>query len=173
MIEENNKLKHCWCKYLGLVLATFTGAFLAFYFVADITVHHMMSPKYRIHKMEQFMKEQERMLGNIDKQVSNDDIIPLLPPRKMLNLIHIVKGDDVYKIIVDLKPFDNNTNNINVDVDGRIVTVSGKVEKNKPNSENIMSFSQAYEIPDNFDKTKITKVKKHNKYIITIPTIDD
>ena len=62
MIEENNREYHYehkshWLRTLGVILATLIGAFLAFYFVADMTFNRMTDPSYQMRKMEKMMRQ--------------------------------------------------------------------------------------------------------------------
>ena len=51
MSEEERNHHPIW-KFLGIVLATFIGAYLAFYFVVDTTFNRMTNPEYQMRKME-------------------------------------------------------------------------------------------------------------------------
>ena len=54
MYEESKK-EH-WFKIIGIILATFIGAFLAFYAAVDITLHRFMEPTYNFRRMEKMMQ---------------------------------------------------------------------------------------------------------------------
>ena len=54
MYEESKK-EH-WFKIIGIILATFIGAFLAFYAAVDITLHRFMEPTYNFRRMEKSKK---------------------------------------------------------------------------------------------------------------------
>lgn len=144
--------KHSWGKYFGIALAVLVGAFLAFYFVADLTVKAMMSPEYQMRKMERIMKHEGRDMNKIS------------------HFVHIKKNEDVYKIIVDLKPFDNDVKNVVVRVIGDDeLLVEGAVEKQKLGADKLMKFSETYLLDDEVIADKMIKEKMHNKVVYTLP----
>ena len=165
MLEEERSHHPVW-KFLGIVLATFIGAYLAFYFVVDTTFNRMTSPEYQMKRMERMMRHQERKIHKFeDRMLQQNPFDPAVAPM----LVNLVKESDEYKIVVDLKPLDGNEENVNVNLDNNMVTVSGRVEKNGRRGERIMNFSQAFYLDEKLEADKITKEKKGNKYIITIP----
>ncbi len=165
MLEEE-KHNHHWLKVIGVILATFLGAFLAFYFAVDLTFNRMMNPDYQIKKMEKMMKHQEKRMHKFEDRVMQDNPFE---PRMAPMLVNLVKESDEYKVIVDLKPLGGNEKNVNVKLNENIVTVSGEVEKNDRHGEKIMNFSQSFYLDEKLNADKMTKVRKGDKYIITIP----
>lgn len=165
MSEEEERNHHPIWKFLGIVLATFIGAYLAFYFVVDTTFNRMTNPEYQMRKMEKIMKHQERRMQKFEDKMMQNPFEPTVAP----TLVNLIKEADEYKIIVDLKPLDNNENNVNVKTDNNTVTISGRVEKNGRRGEQIMNFSQSFLLDEKFNPDNITKEKKGSKYIITIP----
>ena len=49
MLEEN---KHHLLKVIGVIIATFLGAFLAFYLAVDLTLNRMFNPEYQIDVLQ-------------------------------------------------------------------------------------------------------------------------
>ena len=165
MLEEERNHHPVW-KFLGIVLATFIGAYLAFYFVVDTTFNRMTSPEYQMKRMERMMRHQERKIHKFeDRMLQQNPFDPAVAPM----LVNLAKEEGEYKIIVDLKPLDGREDNVNVNLDNNTVTVSGRVEKNGRRGEQIMNFSQAFYLDEKLEADKMTKEKKGNKYIITIP----
>ena len=156
MSDEKN---FCILKYLGIVLATLIGAFLAFYVAVDITVERMFNPMYRMKHAEKIMNKEFK---HFDRNM-----------RHMPSLVHLVKDSDGYKLIVDLRHLDNNEKNINVSFDKDMVTVSGGIDKSKKREESVLSFTQSYVLSDEIDIANVKKEKIRNKYIITIPIKDN
>ncbi len=174
---------HCWKKCLAMLCAAFLGGFLAFYFVAD----QMM---YRYHK-NYFKPErfEEKMFDDIDKLYLKDfrDIerqfdnpkhimprlgrdrldMPFLPANPVK--IKTDVDDDVYNIIVCLKPFQNDENKIKYEVASGKITVYGSSETKHKNVNENVSFSQDFLLPSNADTDNITKTKDGKKLIISIP----
>ena len=205
MEENNNELKsevrkhvcfenHCWKKCLAMVLASFLGGFLAFYFVADqVMYRQQMKMHHRPHHFEKRMFDDierihHRQKHDIDK-IFEDDMKAFKEAfkinknfeRKMLAdygmpmfMMDTVKirtefNDNVYNVIVCLKPFQGDESKINYNVKGRKLTVFGKSQIKEKDYENDVSFSQDFILPENADISKVSKTKDGNKLIISIP----
>ncbi len=163
-MTENEK-QHSWLKTLGIILATFIGAFLAFYLAINLTINRMLSPEYHINRMEKMMQKQERSFRKFEDKMMENPFEPKMAPM----LVNLVKEPNEYKIIVDLKPLGGNEKNVNVKYDNKMITVFGEMEKSTKHEEKIMNFSQSYYLNEDVNIDKMTKEKKNNKYIITIP----
>lgn len=162
MLEER---PHHWLKVIGVIIATFLGAFLAFYFAVDMTFNRMFNPDYQIRKMEKAIKHQERSFNKFEDKFMDNPFEPKMSPM----LVNLVREADEYKVIVDLKPLDGNEKNVNVKLNDNVVTVSGELGKIDRRGEKIMNFSQAFYLDEKVNADKITKERKGNKYIITLP----
>ena len=82
------------------------------------------------------------------------------------------KGDKIDLLSlnnVDLSQFNNDENAVNVTINNDELTVKGEIDKKIRGSEKIIRFTQTYYLNENLDETKITKERKGDKYIITIP----
>lgn len=166
MLEEEKK--HTLLKVIGVIIATFLGAFLAFYFAVDISLNRMLNPDYQMRKMEKIMKHQERNFNKLERKYLDNPFEPRMAPM----LVNLVKEGDEYKVIVDLKPLNHDEKNVNVDLKDNIITVTGEIDKTKRNTESIMNFSQSFYLDEKLLPNKISKEKKGDKYIITIPFED-
>lgn len=166
MSEEERK--HHLLKIIGIILATFIGAFLAFYLAADITLHRILSPEYNLRKMEKMIQKQEKSLHRFDEKMLDNPFEPKMAPM----LVNLVKEPAEYKVIVDLKPLDGNEKNVNVQINDNVVTVSGEMDKSSKHEEKMINFTQSFYLDEDIISTNITKEKKGNKYIITIPFKD-
>ena len=114
------------------------------------------------------MKKEQKRFERMEKHMGANPFEPKLAPM----LVSLAKEPEEYKIIVDLRPLDNNENNVNVKLEGNVVTVSGEVEKKEEHREDIMSFSQSYYLDEKIEADKMTKERKGDNYIITIPFED-
>lgn len=161
MLEEN---KHHLLKVIGVIIATFLGAFLAFYLVVDLTFGRMFNPEYQIRKMEKTMNN----IQKFDEKMMESPFVPKMSPM----LVNLVKEANEYKIIVDLKPLGNNEKNVDIKLENNIVTVSGDMEKKELRGEKIMNFSQSFYLDEKLMLNKVIKERKGNKYIVTIPFED-
>lgn len=157
-MEEN---KHHLLKVVGVILATFLGAFLAFYLAVDLTLNRMLNPEYQIKKLEKTMNKIEKF----DDKMMENPFVPKMSPM----LVNLVKEASEYKIIVDLKPLGDDEKNVDVSLKDNVITVSGDMQQKELRGEKIMNFSQAFYLDEKLISNKISKEKKGNKYIITIP----
>ena len=164
MTEEEKNTNHIM-RTIGVVLATFIGAFLAFYCVMDITFNRMFDPNYQFKKMEKMIQHHEREIFKMEDKFFENPFEPKLAPM----LVNLVKEEDEYKIIVDLKQINDDEKNINVKIDNNVVTVSGAVDKSKYNKEEILDFTQSFHLSEKPLPDKMTKERRGSKYIITIP----
>ena len=163
--------KEKWIKYLIIGLCTFFGAFLAFYFVADqvakrmfmpmmpMQARHMMMP---MPKMEKIMRDErhrmEREFERMEKGFMKNE------PDFVQNSF----DENEYKIVVDLSKFDNNAENVDVDIEGNRADVKAKATTKKGTHE----FREHFVFPKKINKDLVTKTKSGNKYIITLPFED-
>ena len=161
MLEEN---KHHLLKVIGVIIATFLGAFLAFYFAVDLTLNRMFNPEYQIRKMERTMNN----IQKFDEKMMESPFVPKMSPM----LVNLVKEPNEYKIIVDLKSLGDDEKNVDVKLDNNMVTISGDMQKKELRGEKIMNFSQSFYLDEKLIPNKIIKERKGNKYIVTIPFED-
>lgn len=158
MLEEN---KHHLLKVIGVIIATFLGAFLAFYLAVDLTLNRMFNPEYQIRKIEKSINN----IQKFDEKMMENPFVPKMSPM----LVNLVKEANEYKVIIDLKPLGDDDKNVDVKLDNNIITVSGDMEKKELGGEKLMNFSQSFYLDEKLLPNKIVKEKKGNKYIVTIP----
>lgn len=161
MLEEN---KHHLLKVIGVIIATFLGAFLAFYFAVDLTLNRMFNPEYQIRKMEKTMNN----IQKFDEKMMESPFVPKMSPM----LVNLVKEPNEYKVIVDLKSLGDDEKNVDVKLDNNMITISGDMQKKELKGEKIMNFSQSFYLDEKLIPNKIIKERKGNKYIVTIPFED-
>ena len=168
--EEHN-LKHeheCFCKKHPLMshilvgLLILTGAFLAFYVVADWHYKQMFNPFQQMKKMEKMMMLEEQAMH---KMMQKD----FRMEKATESFIRLDETPNSYLIIVNLKPFNSNPENVSVTIDDNVITVNASNEHNKKNSSKILSVSQSYIFPIKVNFDKLSKERQGDKYIITIP----
>ena len=163
MNEETTK--HHWLRIATIVLMTFIAAFIAFYLVMEIMISRITSPTYQVRHMEKMMAKQEREFAKL----AQDGMDNPFEPKMRSRIVNLVKEADEYKVIVDLNALDGNEQAVNVKINDNELTVSGELDKKTRGTEKMVSFSQTYTLDENVLQDKITKEKKGNKYIITIP----
>ena len=88
------------------------------------------------------------------------------------NVIHLEQGKNAYTILIDLRAFDNDENNVKVGSNGNILTINGQTIKKSKRNQQISEFQQSYMFGDNVNLKEMTKEVKGHFYIITIPTTE-
>ena len=155
--------KHPFWKALLTGLLTFLGAFCAFYVVSDWHFKRMMHPP--IGKMDRMMRREMRNMDNMfraEKELS----------ARASNVIHLEQGKDAYTILIDLRAFDNDENNVKVGSNGNILTINGQSIKKSKRNQQISEFQQSYMFGDNVNLKEMTKEVKGHFYVITVPTTE-
>lgn len=166
MIEESTK--HHWLRIGAIALITFIVAFLAFYIVMQIMINRLADPMYNIRKFEQSVaKQEQKILQNEEKLMDNP-----FEPRMRPMIVNLVRENNKYQVIIDLKPLDGDENGVNIDINENVLTVTGELEKEFHDNEKIIKFSQTYYLDEKLDIENMTKEKKGNKLIVTIPIED-
>ena len=89
--------------------------------------------------------------------------------RNLESYIQLDEAPDSYIVTVNLKPFNNDEENVSISTDDNVLTINASNEKNKKNSSRVLSVSQSYAFPNNVNFDKITKERRGDKYVITVP----
>lgn len=173
--QNNANHKECrcneehWIKFAFIALAVFLGVFFATYYIMD-QIRHFYGIPYHMDNLDRILREQDRVFNDFNKipigfQAAMNEKDPVS--------VESFKDEKAYKIIIDLKPFDNNINNVDVKIDGRKVTVSGIKFKDRHNREDLYTFSQTFLLPQEVDSLAVTKEKVKDKYVITLPIMEE
>lgn len=164
MSEETTK--HHWLKILAIAIMTFIVTFFAFYIVMEIMLYRMSDPVYNAKRVERMIKHQQKSFDKMENRMLADNPFE---PRLRPMLVNLVKETNEYKVVVDLRPLDGNEKAININLDDKVLTISGEIDKKNFGHEKIVKFSQSYFLDEDLEQEKMTKEKKGDKYIITIP----
>ena len=172
--------KHPALRHVLTGLLVFLGEFLAFYVVADWHFKRILDPSFYMRRMDRAVMQREKNFDKMERRALKQqewiDKRAMKMQQKMADqasqFIHVEKADDAYKIVIDLKPFDNNEKNVEVRTDGNTVIINAAGEKNSHHRQEIVKYSQAFAFSENIDASAITKVREGDKYIITIPLED-
>lgn len=152
--------RHPFWKALLTGILTFLGAFCAFYVVSDWHFKRMMTPP--IGKMDRMFRKEMRDIDNMFRAEQGF-------AKRAANVIHLEQGKDAYRILIDLRAFDNNENNVKVGINGNILTINGQSIRKSKRNEQISEFQQSYMFGDNVNLKDMTKELKGHYYIITLP----
>ena len=170
--KHHHHYDNCWLcehpllKHILTALMVLLGAYLAFYTLADWHFKRMMDPVVQMRRMEKnIMREQRQM----DKMHKSEYERAIRQGEKTGNYINIEKKGNAYEIIVDLKPFDNNEKNVEVSTDGDELTITAVGESSTKRHDKMTKVIQQYEFQEDMDFNSITKERKGDKYIISVP----
>lgn len=153
------------CVLAGILI--FLGAFCAVYVVLDWHFKSFVKfylPFYSNSDIEKIIKH--------DMDAMNDLVKFNIPTQKNNEFVRINEDNDFYKIYIDLKPFDNNKDNIEIVNNDNSLTISGKAVKKSKNKEQISQFQQTYMFADNVKLKNMTEDVQGNYLVITIPLSD-
>jgi HSP20 family molecular chaperone IbpA len=163
----NEETKHEWLKIGTIALVTFLVSYLAFCIALKHHSKKMHNPFYQAERLEKYVEEQER---DFDKFLIKEMENPFMPKMRPM-FVNLVKETNEYKVIVDLTQFEDEEA-LNVDIKDNELTVKGEFDKNVRGTEKIINFMQTYYLDEKLDEENISRERKGNKYIITIPFKD-
>ena len=166
MLEDESK-KHHWLKIGAIILVSFIVAFLAFYIAMEMMFRKIADPMCSAKRVEKFIQQQEKDFRKLESMSEN----PFEPKMRPM-LVNLVKENNEYKVIVDLKPLEGNEKGIDVNIKDNVISITGELDNKTMRGEKIISFAQAYYLDEKLETDKIIKEKKGDKYIITIPFED-
>lgn len=149
-VKNNNQI----LKYAGILVAVFLATFCAVYVVIDMNMNRLGFTPFVVG-FQQF----EKIFDEESKYVEKNSPAP----------VKIESKSDKYIITINLKAFDNDPENLDIDIEENGVKISGKVIKNEDNETRESSFYQSVMFPNKINDEKATQEHKNNKLIITLP----
>lgn len=158
--------KHPICKSIFIALLVFFGAFAAFYVVTDWHFKRMLDPSVQMRKVEKMMMNDERQM---DKMINRQFKHEKMSQKDIQKYIKVEKTPQNYRIVVDLRHFDNDEKNVEVNTNGNSLMVTAVGEHNKHGHNEIVRISQSFSFDDDTDLSKITKIREGNDYVIVVP----
>lgn len=157
---------HPVLKHILTGLLVFLGAFAAFYVVTDWHFKRMMDPGYQMRKFDKAMMRQEHYY---DKMARKELKHQAKMDERIADFVHVEKTRDAYKIIIDLKPFDNDEKNVEVKTQGNALIINAAGLKTEGHKKELVKYNQAFTFGDDVELNEMTKIKEGNHYIISIP----
>lgn len=159
--------RHPVMRHLCIACLTFLGAFAAFYVVTDWHYKRMLDPAVQMRKMEKMFRADENYIEKMaEKQMNRERHMT----ERAESFIRLEKADKSYKVVVDLRPFDNDEKNVEVSADGHVLTVSAAGAAKKHGRERILKVTQNYLFDDDVDLNNMTKIRQGKDLVIYIPT---
>ena len=168
-MDENRDCFMCHHPVLKVILISllvFFGAFAAFYVVTDWHYKRMLDPAVQMRKMEKMMMHDQR---EMDRMMNREFRKNMAAEKRVEHFIKVEKTPQNYKVVIDLKPFDNNEKNVEVLTDGNSLTINAAGEREKHGHNEIIKLSQTFSFDDDVDLSKINKIREGNEYIIVVP----
>ena len=141
-------------KYVGILVAIFLATFCAVYVVVDMNMNRLGFTPFVVG-FQQF----EKIFDEDARYIEKTSPAP----------VKIESKSDKYVITVNLKSFDDDANNLDVEIAENGVKITGKVVKNDDNEMRESSFYQSVIFPNKINEDKASQEQKGNKLIITLP----
>lgn len=173
-MDENNNYHEHHCaferhpilKHLLYGLLALIGAFLAFYVVTDWYFKAMLNPVNQMKRMDRAIEKRDREMEKAFKKAFRGT--ERLQERAN-HVIRLEQSDDEYKVLVDLVPLNDSEKNVDVRTNGNILTVRAAGLHGIGGRKSLVEFTQSYMFGNDVDLSKLTKERKGDMYIITIP----
>lgn len=141
-------------KYVGILVVIFLATFCAVYVVVDMNMNRLGFTPFVVG-FQQF----EKIFDDEAKYVEQNSPAP----------VKIESKSDKYVITINLKSFDNDPDNLDVEIAENGVKITGKVVKSDDNEMRESSFYQSVMFPNKINEDKATQEHKGNKLVITLP----
>ncbi len=161
VFERHPIMKHLFYGLLGLI-----GAFLAFYVVTDWYFKAMLNPVNQMKRMDRAIERRDREMEKAFKKAFRGT--ERLQERAN-HVIRLEQTDDEYKVLVDLVPLNDSEKNVEVKANGNVLTVKAAGIHGFGERKSLVEFTQSYMFGDDVDLSKLTKERKGDMYVITIP----
>ena len=161
----NEESKQHWIHIGVIALIMFLVSYLAFFITLKHHLKNLNNPFYQAERMEKMLEKQSY---DFDKYMLKKMENPFEPKIRPM-MVNLVKETNEYKVIIDLTQLDGSEDAINIEVQGDELTVKGQIDKKIRGSEKIIKFTQTYYLDEKPEENKITKERKGDKYIVTIP----
>ena len=173
--QQNTDNTDKWIKFFILTLAVIFGTFLAVYFVSDQAIKHATySPFVNHHKMmNKFMEKNMRTMNDFERAAMIGSPIMPVETLSFAPITKLQEGDNGYKLIINLKHFNNDINKIKLDIKPDKVSILASNDNEKKDSIYSLSFSQTYILDEKIDTKKVTKEVIGENAVVYLPFDDN
>lgn len=163
-------------KFMALCASAFLGGFAAIFALSSImTLAHRPHPPKpvaplaidRIYIPEEFFDEDTAPNFEPPRPVP-----PKAHPVHKKPIVKVLETEDELKIKIDLKRFNDNENNLKVDIKPNKIKISGVAEIKTKDEQSSFSYLKEFTLPRRIDVNDVTKNRIGNSYIITLPYKD-
>lgn len=171
-------------KFLTICLSAFLGGFLAIFALSGI-MYYGHSKSYSSNPnpfstqsvaFDEFFveKEMEKVASKLTKdffKVSPEQMEGAYEskPRNFQPVVDFQEIQGAYKVIVNLKNFNNDEKNLKLDISSDEFEIDGKYSVNSEKGQSTFKYSQSMSLAKPIDVSAVTKEKIGDKYVITLP----
>ena len=142
---------------------------LAILHIVNQTRYTYYIPYTKLENIDKIIKEQDKMFHEMTTLPMRDNTYNTY--KSPVETIRD-ENENAYKIIIDLKHFNNNPKNIKFNINKNTVSVEGTNKTTQNHKDSLYSFSQRFVLPEKTDNNDIKKEILNDKYVITIPIED-
>ena len=166
-----------WIKFIMMTLAVGLGTFLAVYFVADQAMtkafYYAPMPHHFEKKFDKIMRENDLEMQRLEKNIrKNHERVFMELDSQLEPITDLREYDKGYKLIINLKHFNNDINNIKLDITPDKISILGQNEKDDKNSIYSLNYSQTYKLDEKINAKGVTKEVAEGKAIVYLPFLD-
>lgn len=176
-MDENNEVQECQnneevkveksgIKVWQILLIFFGILFLesiAVFTVVEKFVKNLFSHS-DVSIVEKLMNKE---MMDMDKRIEDEQRLMFTYPSS--TVINMKENEKEYKIIIDLKYFNNDKDNITVNVEDSTLNINAQYVKQTKNNKSVSELHQSYVFDSNSELNNLTEEVVGNKYVITIP----
>lgn len=141
-------------KIIAILIAVFVVVFLAVYCAVDRCMHKLGFTPFVVT-----MEQMEKLFDDSDRFLEKSSPAP----------VKIETDDDKYVVTIDLKSFDNNPDNIKIDITENGIKINGQFKQDKDGNVKENSFYQNVIFPNQIDPDKMEKKIKKDRIKIELP----
>ena len=164
-----------WVKTLILALAMIFGTFLAVYFVSEQTMKYAYfgSPYHQQKIFKKMMKENMKTFGQFEKFESPE--MSMFPPvgLSQMPISQLSEDENGYKLMINLKHFNNDVNNVKLDIKPDKVSILAASESENKTSIYSLSYSQTYVLDKKINPKKVVKEMQNENVVVYLPLADN
>lgn len=171
---------------LSTILAAFLGSFVAGRAMAkkaqmqpDFVQAAVVYPDEMTKQFDMMMQNHQKIMEKMNKDMdamikeASDSANYITVNSKVSSgnytAVKTEETKDNYKITIALSSFDNNPDNVKIEVKGNKVVISAQCKSNDKNASSSSQFYQSLTLPEKIDANAIKKHQEGHSLIIEIP----
>jgi len=139
---------------------------------SEVTKSSSSEVNQSFDQSEKMLEDQDEVMNQVNKEIEDsiDHAPPLVPFVTVMNSgLKAVETNNSYKISIDLKPFNKDVKNVDVQLKGNKVFISASYKSKNNREFSSSSFRQVLTFPVKVDSLKVKQQKTGDFLVITIP----